>query len=313
MSKRNKFIITKCTVDELKTLNNAQKPWYSEALISQCLAVSDPVQEQAHLVLIHLVNSESISTQRVQTLVKFSQRKHAPPFASCLKFATPTYYRKYEGGEKGVRDEMEGLLKADMRPWIKSEFSSLYGGLGASIEATGTLSYSSEPWVYCTSIRPQSELELKKLERGFSSGREEDIEYDTITEIQDPNAFAIQLGIDFAIILDKSKNIVEDARSIIASAYRNVTRKVWKNSRPIDKVVHVYHGPVIYEDRTDVVNDKEFFSNTPNWPKFCFRKRTSFSEQMEYRFALSTFGKPREDVFFLKVSDELKCVTRLKS
>ena len=197
---------------------------------------------------------------------------------------------------------MEGLLKADIRSWVKSEFPSLSG----EFNITANLVQVSEPWVYCTSIRPQSELELKKLKREFPS-------YDTITEIRDPNSFAIQLGVDFAIGLDKSKHTVEDTISKIVYANSSVSTSFWKNPRPMDKVVHVYHGPVIYEDRTDVVYDRKYFSNTQNWPKLCFRKRTSFLDQMEYRFALSTMGKPREDVIFLKVSDELRCLTTLKS
>ena len=309
MSQRSELIISELSEDKLKDLNRRLGLWVSGAPTSQYFFVSDIEQKQAHLVLIHLVNTGVISAPKAQTLVKFSQRQYAPPFTSCLKLATPTRYREYEGDEQGVRDEMDGLLNADVTPWMCKSL----GISGANFKSTAKLCHEPEPWVYCTSISPQSEPELKKLQRGFSSRLEGDIEYDTITEIRDPNVFAIRLGVDFAINLNKSKHIVEDAISEMVYAKINVTTNFGKNSRPIDKMIHVYHGPVIYEDKTDVLYDSKYFSNTPNWPKYCFRKRTSFSDHMEYRFALSSLGKPREDVFFLEVSDELRCLTTLKS
>ena len=130
-----------------------------------------------------------------------------------------------------------------------------------------------------------------------------------MTVIEDPEAFAIQLGIDFAISVQKSTHV--ELGPIEELAYRSGRYRVglWEGEHPIDKIVRVYHGPVVYEDQSGVLGSAEDVVDFSMAPKGWFTKKTSFSGEREYRFALSTLGKPRTDPFRLGISDELRMLT----
>ena len=68
----------------------------------------------------------------------------------------------------------------------------------------------------------------------------------------------------------------------------------------------MYHGPVAYEDQSGVLRSVEGAADSPMAPKGWFTKKKSFSGEREYRFAVSTVGKPREDTFKLRISDQLR-------
>ena len=269
--------------------------------ISECITVLDPDREQAYLVLIYRINDHLIRGPRIQKLIKFSKEKHAPSKACCLKLGTPTYYRSCEGIEKEVRDPMEGLLAVDATPLMSERLSFELPTGVTHLEVKFTMKSSSEPWLYCTSIYPDSELELLKLRQKFSR--------DASTIIRDLDDFAVQLGVDFAINLDKSEHIELDVISKLAYSKTSIETSLWEGSSPIDKIVHVYHGPVLYEDRLEVVEALEDFATLGDLYRLCFTKRTSFSPEIEYRFALSTLGSPRNHESFLKISDNLRKFT----
>ena len=44
-------------------------------------------------------------------------------------------------------------------------------------------------------------------------------------------------------------------------------------------------------------------------PRGWFTKKTRFADEREYRFAVSTLGRPRTDTFILPISDELRMLT----
>lgn len=266
--------------------------------ISESVTVLDPEQQRAYLVLIHRINNHLFGDQKIRKVVKFSEEQHVPSKACCLALGTPAYYRSYEGDEKGVQDPMEGLLEIDTTPLMRERFSSELPTGVTNLEAKFTMKSSSEPWLYCTSICPDNRQGLRKLIQ--ESSRE------AFTIIRDPDNFAIQLGVDFAINLDKSKDI--ELGMIWKLAYQNssIETSLWEGSRPIDKIVHVYHGPVFYKDQLKVADALENFAKLGDWDRVCFTKQPSFLHEVEYRFALSALGRPKNERFFLKISDNLR-------
>lgn len=266
--------------------------------ISKSVTVLDPKQQQAYLVLIHRINKHLFGDQRIRKIIKFSEEKHAPSKACCLALGTPAYYRSYEGVEKGVQDSMEGLLEVDTTLLMREGFSSESPTGVTNLEAKFTMKSSSEPWLYCTSICPDDERGLRKL---IQKSRRE-----VSTIIRDPDDFAIQLGVDFAINLDKSKDIELGMIWKLGCQNSSIETSLWEGSRPIDKIVHVYHGPVLYEDQLEVAGALEDFAKLGDWERVCFTKRMPFSHEVEYRFALSTLGSPRSEQLFLKISDNLR-------
>ena len=78
---------------------------------------------------------------------------------------------------------------------------------------------------------------------------------------------------------------------------------------PIDTVLWVSHGPVHYDDRRLVI-ETESDMPTMEALRACFTKRTEFSGQQEYRFAMRVAGRPLRKAIHLQASGELLRLTR---
>ncbi|MCY4398846.1 MAG: hypothetical protein OXE96_05795 [Gemmatimonadetes bacterium] len=124
-----------------------------------------------------------------------------------------------------------------------------------------------------------------------------------------PDSFAVQLGIDFAFAVQKSAHV--ELGPIEELAYRKSSYRAssWSGEHHIDKVIRVYHGPVVYEDQSGVLGSVEDVVDSSMVPKGWFTKKKRFSGEREYRFAVSTLGKPRKDTFELRISDDLRMLT----
>ena len=73
--------------------------------------------------------------------------------------------------------------------------------------------------------------------------------------------------------------------------------------------MHVYHGPVHYEDSTGRIATQEAWFDPCAGPKAWFTKKMFFETQSEYRFAVSTLGDPVEPRHYIPVSPELRELT----
>ena len=271
--------------------------------VDRLIKVFNVVLRECYLVFIHRVNCGS-AARRVDKLVKLSPRRFAPHRARELRLATPAYYRKSENPDSEPTDPHDGCLTKDATPWARQVALRTAGAFISDPSASVTFSSSpDEPWVYCTSIAPANDTGTERLRARFPR-------YDAITSIQDPESFAMQLGIDFAIAVDKSKHVElspADERGYRQSRY---AVGLWEGEHQVDKYVDVYHGPVTYEDQSGVVESTEDFVDFSMVPRGWFTKKTRFSDEQEYRFAVSTtLGRPRTDTFKLAISDELRVLT----
>ena len=165
--------------------------------ISQQIFVFNVARRECYLVLIHQLNCGSAVPPRVGNLVKLSHGRFAPHHAPELRLATPAYYRKREHPDSTPTDQHDGYLTKDATPWARDLALRTAGSIIHDLRASVTFSSSpDEPWIYCTSIAPASNAETERLRARFPR-------YDAITSIMDADAFAMQLGIDFAITVDK--------------------------------------------------------------------------------------------------------------
>ena len=218
-----------------------------------------------------------------------------------MTLATPEYFRRDDGLEQGIGDPRDGVLEKDLTPWAIRRISAI----GGSVKANASFSSSEEPWIYCTSIKPQSDREMKEMtDKVFSK-----YEYDAATEIQNPDAFAMQLGIDFALSVDKEKDVKDGCLEKSIYLKSSYTVNLWKGPRNIDKIVNVYRGPVHYEDQSGVIKTQTDFIDPYGAQRAWFTKGTKFSDQKEYRFAVSTLGTPTRNIFPLTISDEIRKLT----
>lgn len=279
----------------------SEHPGYQSG-ISEIVYVFDLVQQELSVIHIRRAGCRSSSVRPVGNLLKFTERKHAPFTAEKLQLVTPEGYRKYEGSGRGIADPKDGCLTKDATPWMKKarpmrEF--LASGVSSSINAEITFASPHEPWIYCTSIQPDEASTMRELRSEFP-------QYDTVTAIRDRQAFARQLGIDFALGLDKARDIQMNPLHRYAYAQSNYTTSLWEGRRNIDKFVNVYHGPVRYEDQSGVLHSSEDVIDLYGDQRAWFTKRTEYSGQREYRFGVSTLGTPRSSKHKITVSDEIR-------
>lgn len=271
--------------------------------ITDCFCVFDIEREQCHMIYVHYVDYRPRQTN-VREVVRFSKECHSPCRAEKLRLTTPSYYRDQENLPQGISDPNENTLRMDATPYIRERAGIPYG---SSLKVENVYSSSIEPWVYCTSHFPLFRV-YRELKTKFS----DEFDYDAATKIKDVDAFAMWLGIDFALQIDKGKDLELGGLNLRVSLATNVSpdlKQLENLEKNIDTFVHVYHGPVHYEDESGVIYKIEDWGNIQGALRACFTKRTEFEDQSEYRFAISTPKTPEDKELWLDVSEELRKLT----
>ena len=240
---------------------------------------------RAIILVYRLDPSRSVLEARPADVVKFSEGRHAIPFAESLKLATPQYYREFEGSGDGIRDEMEARYQEDLR----SVFAKT-GVLTPSVVPSpgGHVTYSVDGfWLFCTSVRPPFASQLEQLRKRFGAERG--------TTIADPSAFARELGAAFA------------AESRWPEVHLRFMDELAARLGPTaigDRIVRVRHGAVCYSD--DPVELIESFPIAHRAAVMPFFKRRKYSWQQEYRFSVSISGRATGKEWFLPLTPGLR-------
>ena len=106
----------------------------------------------------------------------------------------------------------------------------------------------------------------------------------------DPAGFALRLGIECALQLDKRSDVKLSALERFVYEQSSCRTDLWEGSHPIDTFFNVYHGPVHYTDYSGRVTTQEEWSDPFAGPMAWFTKEPDLQDQSEYRFAVSTLG-----------------------
>lgn len=236
-------------------------------------------------------------TETPSAVVKFSERQHALPVAANIQLAVSGFFRQYPGENNGIRDEREATYtkKMDYR-----DFHNTYSPQGPDLSiprgaGSVTLTYTGERgscWMFCTSVKATTQGKAKQLAHQISK------DYDSATIINDPSAFAAELG---AIV----GTHLEDADMRL-----NALDNIRKHGLPRElgeRKVWVYHGRVHYPD--DQAAIVESYPEARRAQIFPFCKGSQYAYQQEYRFVVSTYGHAKAPLLRLPVSDELRALT----
>ena len=304
------LIVTECDAHGIRTINqalrdvvrlaeNAGPQATPPAMVSTGFTVHDLKTRSCSLVLVRPVDYRPRPAATVGKVVKFSKQKHAPHRAPELQLGTPRHYRQLEASNPGIGDRYDGTVTKDASQWAKNTMS-----LGTPAKAEITFSASEANWVFCAS-HYQYLHELRGLKSHFS--REHD--YGAATQIVDTEAFAAWLGIDFAMAFDKESIGKLGALDIIRYAASHYETELWDGAGNLDNFVHVYHGPVVYADRSGEVHTQADWIDPHGSPKALFTKKTSFKPQREYRFAVETPLRPTVHLLRMGISTELRRLT----
>ena len=265
--------------------------------VKEIVSVYDIDTRSCHLVLVHPVDYRLPLANPIGNVVVFSEPAYAPCRAPNLQLCTPAHYRDEKDLKPGIRDRRDGALTKDGTPWA----SSITGG---TVRAELSFVSSSEPWVYCAA-HYRDDTELRRLRREFAV----EYGYMAATRIEELDSFATRLGVDFALGLDKSGDVSLGPIEKIAYTHSRYTFDQWDASGPIDTFVHVYHGPVHYEDRSGSIEVQNQWFDPHCGPRAWFTKRTRFERQSEYRFAVSALGDPVKQKHYVAASPELRALT----
>ena len=268
--------------------------------ITDCFCVFDIEREQCHMIYVHRVDYRPRLSPNVGRVVKFSKQRYAPCRAEKLRLATPSYYRDQETLPQGIADPDENTLRRNATAWARNRFSSD----GVKMEAV--FSSFSEPWIYSA-----SHLSSYRASRDLKATFSDEYDYDAATEIKDVDAFAMWLGIDFALQIDKGKHLKLGGLNTWAYRASSYSTNLWsqEGTQNIDTFVHVCHGPVHYEDESSVIATDDDWVDIHGAARAWFTKRTEFADQSEYRFALSPLGTPEDKELWLDVSEDLRKLT----
>ena len=237
-------------------------------------------------VLVYRVDLSRGAVYAAPPVVKFSEQRHALPGSERLRLATPQYYHDYPEDVGGIRDEMEGQYQQNVRSLLATTGSQEL--LRRVPPLTGHVVYGVDGfWMFCTSIRPDSPWELGLLRRRFGA--------ECSTTIQDPSAFARELGSAFA------------AHSTWSDVELSAVDMVMIRTRPPalgDKVVRVSHGPVHYADHAAELIDS--FPTAHRTAVVPFVKRRTYAWQEEYRFTVSINGRARENELLIPIPESVR-------
>ena len=273
------------------------------------LLVEAPTVDLRRLLVVSYVDFRSGYREAIRGVVKFSRKGESPDAKRNLRLATPADFRE-SGYEPGIADDLDAAQRADMAPYLAGQMNRKGGYVStADFSATAKFVAGAEPWVYCASIPPIWSCDpgaLEALRREFAESKGRD---SVITAIDNPRLFARQLGIELALGVEVGKDTEDDL--IMSFLGPGLAQRVCGlDALPqVDTVVWVSHGPVHYEDRRLVI-ETERDMPTMEAARACFTKRTEFSGQREYRFAVHVAGRPLRKAIYLETSGELLELTR---
>lgn len=264
---------------------------------TEALLVDDAQTGKRFIIVINQVDFREIRTPIQNGIARFTERNNAPGISGCIQLRTPDFYRKQEGG-----DELDGAKKANLTPYLTDHLEES-GTLVSkyNFTASGLLASPDEPWILCTSIKPSDPAGAASLESRFADKGPDAM----VTTVDDIGAFATQLGIDMAQSAEL-KHKTKD--SVFHKIRQHYIRQAFGVDKEIAACVNVAHGPVHYENETLTVRkSSDIFDAGAR--RALFTKRTGFTGEREYRFAVSA-GSPASDSFRLSVSPELSLLTK---
>ena len=262
-----------------------------------------------------------------KTLIKYSEEQYSPVSSTStgtLQLGAPSLYKSREENCQEtsglVADDSEGKI-AEPLNWkkrgsvgmeavkesINKHPTDLRTFLHRNLKVDATYQVETDFWLYCTSIDPR--LTRKRVEQMKKTCPK----YNYMTKIDNPAAFAQQLGHDFGTHIEPDNHLKCDSPTwnMIASA---ANRQLGQTN---DYYIFVDHGPVIYlkkEKQSEFINRAvkrvQGITGCPSEEEATialFLKDPKYEVQQEYRFVVRVpFHSPSKDSFRFNVSEELK-------
>ena len=242
-------------------------------------------------------------------LIKYSKKEHSPVSSKpsdLLQLGTPALYESHEKDAGLVKDDSEGKYTENLDWWergsegmevIKKSISGSSFSIKDQSELDVTWENRDDYWLYCTSIDPKLIYEREEQMKKTAP------EYDFMTKIENPAAFAKQLGHDLGKQIESGK----DLKCNILGLYTLFSTLSELHGHGSGFFILVEHGPVIYLEEEKSQEFINYASERTDLPVMLFVKDLKYELQQEYRFVIKVTGhSPKEDKFYQKVSEDLR-------
>ncbi len=272
-------------------------------------------QELSYRVDVHFVDLNGIMSgvrhpySESDGLIKYSKKEHSPVSSKpsdLLQLGTPALYESHEKDSGLVKDNSECKYKENLDWWKRGseEMEVIRKSIpGSSFNTEDQLALDvtwenrDDFWLYCTSIDPKLNYEREEQMRKTAP------EYDFMTKIENPTAFAKQLGHDFGKQIESG----EDLKCNNLGLYTLFSTLSKLHGRGSGFFILVEHGPVIYLDREEKQEFMNYASERTDLPIMLFVKDLKYELQQEYRFIIkAAVHSPKDDKFYMKVSEDLR-------
>lgn len=241
-------------------------------------------------------------------LAKFTKRQFAPRVCGSLSIITPTYYRDGPNcGENpksnNMSDPREGMAAFDCTDREVTLVLPAKGNIrerSITAELKSFETEQSEAWI----------VSMSKAQKSFS--KETGIVYAhrrVYQHFRKQGLDAVSFILDFPAIADEfcfrlGAEFGEFCRHNMESVYEKMyNREILEKSQ--NEIV-VQHGPVMYTDHKGEFLLRYSQEDGTRSTMSLFLKDSKFSVEQEYRFLLTTWGKPRSNQVILPITETLE-------
>ena len=236
--------------------------------------------DRSYTVLVYNYNP---CEKRTGSVLRYSERQYSPLLWHNIRFSTPDRLRILDvsPGSELIKDELE----ATRQTFIPIEKpSELHNELAKSLKADplqlmtrlNLTSRHDEQWIYSTA---SNFVPIDSISP----------DYDCITRIDNPYKFALLIGRNFAEKICFDTGFVEEHLESRSHGKDFETYTQFRESHEWigEKIIVVTHGFVQYTYGEPDMGDAPL----------SFIKRSEYSEQQEYRFAIQVLGHSMKEPY----------------
>lgn len=262
------------------------------------------------MVTLYVDSRANANRNAIPALVKGCRREHALEDGDTVLLSKPARFREF--GEALILDEQEGLAREEsvtVLPATPAEVARQQAIADRNvalelvnsqsrivmtetrerrITQTRSFSYGSDWWIFCTSIKPDTDEEWEAWRSTLPK------EYDHVSEIGQPAKFAQALAC----------MVTDERGALTGDGWLQDTTPGSEGLRTSHRQQLVIHGPVVYRDNVyealaQMENERARIAAT------IFTKARKYADQREYRFAVFNGGSD-EDTVSLHISGMMR-------
>ncbi len=244
----------------------------------------------------------------IPSLIKGCRREHALEDGDTLLLSRPNRFRVH--GEALIQDDQEGFAKEESvlpKPLAETARQKVLADTGEAIAladpgrrinlsrthrgtCTESLSHGDDRWIYCASIRPDTDAEWQAWRAALPD------DYNHVSEIGKPALFAQALA----------RMVFEQRGALTGNGWLRNTTSDSAAPRTTHRQQLIIHGPVVYRGSVYDTLAQMDGEEIQKIAAFIFPKAKKYADQREYRFAVLLKEKSDDETVSLTISGMMR-------